>query len=141
MIPSVNLFGKYGKNVMRSECPICDSSRRLDDWKMTFLVPDGWPNPTENAICLCLDCGMIYYDNDMTQEGYDEYYRTYYGYDGNEHSKNNLQRLDELAELAAQYAEKHSHIVDFGGGNNYLSDKLNVTGYREAHTINIGEPL
>jgi len=125
---------------VRTKCPLCDSPRRLDDWTMDFIVPDGWPNPTQNTICLCLDCGMIYYDNDMTQAGYDEYYRLYYGYDGNEHSEMNLTRLDELAELAAQHAEKDDLIVDFGGGDGYLADKLRGMGYN-ASTVEVGDPL
>lgn len=126
---------------MRDKCPLCDSPRRLDDWKMDFLVPDGWPNPTTNTVCLCLDCGMIYYDNDMTQADYDAYYRDYYGYDGNEHSENNLLRLDELVELATQHAKTGDLIVDFGGGTGYLAEKLERMGYTKAITVEVGERL
>ena len=126
---------------MREKCPLCDSQRRLDDWKMDFIVPDGWPNPIQNTICLCLDCGMIYYDNDMTQENYDEYYRKYYGYDGNEHSENNLLRLNALAELATLYAGKDDLIVDFGGADGYLTNRLNGMGYKRAITVEVGQPL
>jgi len=126
---------------MRNNCPLCDSPRRLDDWKMDFLVPDGWPNPTQNTICLCLECGMIYYDNDMAQADYDEYYRKYYGYDGNEHSENNLLRLNELAELAAQHADKTDLIVDFGGGDGWLTKRLNEWGYYKAFTVEVGQEL
>jgi hypothetical protein len=107
---------------------------------MAFLVPDGWPNPTTNTICLCLDCGLVYYDNDMTQADYDEYYRKYYGYDGNEHSINNEIRLDEIADLAAQHAEKEDLIVDFGGGNGYLANRLHLMGYR-AQSVEVGQAL
>jgi len=124
----------------RLSCPICGSTDRLDDWKMQFLVPDGVPNPTENTICLCLGCGFTYYDNDMTQAGYDEYYRKYYGYDGNEHSEMNLQRLDELAALAAQYAEPDWNIVDFGGADGYLAGKLREMGYN-ASSVEVGDDL
>jgi len=62
---------------MRDRCPACNCVRRLDDWALDFKVPDGWPQPEHNTVCLCLDCGLIYYDNDMTAEDYDEYYRKY----------------------------------------------------------------
>lgn len=126
---------------MRPNCPSCDSTRRLDDWVMEFKVPDGWPNPTRNTICLCLDCGMIYYDNDMTQADYDQYYRLYYGYDGNEHSEMNTRRLDELAYLAAQHVERDALIVDFGGGGGYLTKRLNEMGLHRAVTIEVGQEL
>ncbi len=126
---------------MRPNCPLCASPRRLSDWTMDFLVPDGWPNPTVNTICLCLDCGLIYYDNDMTQAKYDEYYRKYYGYDGNEHSENNLLRLEEIAQLATQHAEKDDLIVDFGGGVGYLVGTLCAMGYTRAQTVEVGQEL
>ena len=126
---------------MRKQCPLCGSIRRLDNWVMEFKVPDGWPNPTKNTMCLCLDCGMIYYDNDMTQVQYDEYYRLYYGYDGNEHSEMNLTRLDELAELAAQQVKPDALIVDFGGADGYLVKKLNEMGYYKAFAVGVGDEL
>jgi len=126
---------------MRNECPLCGSTKRRDDWQMDFIVPDGWPNPTVNTVCLCLDCGMIYYDNDMTQADYDQYYRQYYGYDGNEHSENNLLRLDELAKLAAEHVDKDALIVDFGGADGYLTKLLNERGYYKAFTIEVGQEL
>jgi hypothetical protein len=84
---------------------------------------------------------MIYYDNDMTQAQYDEYYRLYYGYDGNEHSEMNLQRLDELAELAAEQVDKDALIVDFGGADGYLTKRLNELGYYKAFTVEVGQEL
>ena len=126
---------------MRKQCPLCGSTRRLDNWVMEFKVPDGWPNPTVNTVCLCLECGMIYYDNDMTQASYDEYYRLYYGYDGNEHSEMNLTRLDELAELAAQQVKPDALIVDFGGADGYLVKKLNEMGYYKAFAVGVGDEL
>ena len=130
---------------MRPNCPLCGSTHRRDDWKMEFLVPDGWPNPTTNTVCLCLDCGMIYYDNDMMQADYDEYYHKYYGYDGNEHSENNIQRLDEIADLVALPAlgvHKDDLIVDFGGGkNSYLVSRLTALGYTRAVNVDVGDEL
>lgn len=123
---------------------MCDSPNRLDDWVMEFKVPDGWPNPIRNTICKCLDCNFIYYDNDMSQADYDEYYHKYYGYDGNEHSENNLARLDEIAELVKlpfMNLKPDDLIVDFGGGGGYLTKRLNEMGFYKAFTVEVGDEL
>lgn len=127
---------------MRANCPACGSERkRIDDWVLDFKVPDGWPQPTRNVVCLCIECGLIYYDNDMTAEGYDEYYRRYYGYDGNLLRGQNDVRLDEVAALVQRFFPDHFKIIDFGGGDGYLERKLKEMGYANVKTVRVDDPL
>ena len=127
---------------MRDKCPACHSTKkRLNTWNLEFLVPDGWPQPTLNTVCLCTDCGLIYYDNDKTAEDYDEYYRNYYGYDGNLLRGGNDIRLDEVAALVNRYFPIHFRIVDFGGGDGYLERKLRKMGYNDVTTVRVDDPL
>ena len=126
---------------MRDRCPACNCVRRLDDWALDLKVPDGWPQPEHNTVCLCLDCGLIYYDNDMTAEDYDEYYRQYYGADFNLDKSQNAKRLDEVANLISLYFPTHFKIVDFGGGDGYLERKLNGYDFNNVYTIRVDDPL
>jgi SAM-dependent methyltransferase len=127
---------------MRNKCPMCKSPERYGGvWKMQYLVPDGWSLPTESTVYLCMKCGLVYYDNDATQADYDKYYKERYGYDGNLHNESNFHRLDELVQLVTEITDKYALIVDFGGGEGYLTNKLNEMGYARAVTVNVGEPL
>jgi len=126
---------------MRNECPACGNPRRLDNWQLDFLVPDGWPQPTHNTVCLCTSCGLIYYDNDKTAADYDQYYRQYYGYDGNLNLHQNDVRLDGVADLVKRHFPKYFRIVDFGGGDGYLERRLQRDGYTDVHTVRVDDPL
>jgi hypothetical protein len=126
---------------MRSECPACANPRRLDNWSLDFLVPDGWPQPTHNTVCLCTSCGLIYYDNDKTAADYDQYYRQYYGYDGNLNIDQNNVRLDSVMDLVKRYFPTYFKIVDFGGGNGYLERRLQRDGYTDVHTVRVDDEL
>jgi hypothetical protein len=125
-------------------CPACGSDnddKRIHVWDMDYIVPDGWELPAHNEICLC-DCGMIYYDNDKTQEDYDKYYKNRYGTDGTLTDAINYTRLDELIELICKTEpNKHARIVDFGGGNGYVEKKLYLLGYTDVCTVDVGNGL
>lgn len=126
---------------MRANCPACGSTKkRIDDWVLDFKVPDGWPQPKSNTVCLCTECGLIYYDNDMTAEDYDEYYRNYYGADFNLDKGQNNIRLDEVAALVQRFFPDHFKIIDFGGGDGYLERKLKEMGYPQVRTVRVGDP-
>jgi hypothetical protein len=125
--------------VARKNCPVCNSTIRTEGWNMDFEVPDGWENPIHNLVCLC-ECGMIYYDNDKTQEDYDLYYKNRYAtvlpLDTDELRLNNLVKLIRKTE-----PNKSSRIVDFGGGSGYIEKKLTKFGYTDVHTVNVGDEL
>jgi hypothetical protein len=127
---------------MRPNCPVCGSKNRFTDWETSYIVPDEWTLPTKNTICLCLDCGMVWYDNDKTQADYDRYYTERYGYSGALTIHENYKRLDELVELAVEhFPNLDACIVDFGGGEGYIKSKLDALGYTNTFTVNIGDPL
>jgi len=126
---------------MRDKCPACLSPKRIESWVMRFKVPDGWPLPERNAICVCLNCGLIYYDNDKTAADYDEYYRSYYGADFNLNKDQNNVRLDGVADLVKNNFPTHFKVVDFGGGDGYLERKLKSMGYTDVTTIRVGDAL
>lgn len=124
---------------MRKLCPVCNSPKRNDSWSIDFVVPDGWENPTHNLVCLC-ECGMIYYDNDKTQEDYDLYYKNRYGNDGVLTNKATHKRLRDLAKLAREIEpNKDACIVDFGGGDGYLERQLKKHGYTNVQTVEVGD--
>ena len=126
---------------MRKQCPVCGSTKRVDVWNMNYLVPDGWELPKHNNICLC-DCGMIYYDNDKTQADYDLYYKNRYGSDGTLTNDINSARLEELIDLICETEKnKSACIVDFGGGEGYIENRLKSIGYTDVHTSNVGDEL
>jgi hypothetical protein len=125
---------------MRS-CPVCESNTKIDSWTMEYLVPDGWGLPTKNNVCLC-KCGMIYYNNDRTQKDYDDYYRQYYDSDTTLTGELTHNRLRGLANfIITNEIDRHSCIVDFGGGEGYLGKYLSNFGYTNIRTVNVGEEL
>jgi hypothetical protein len=127
---------------MRNLCPVCDSPDRVDNWTMTYEVPDGWENPLTNLICLCSNCGMIYYDNYKTQEDYDAYYKNRYDSGYSQTSPEAKERLDNLIKLVIKSEHnKDACIVDFGGSEGYVGKVLNEAGYKNVHTVNVGDKL
>src|ERR1019366_3147553 len=107
---------------MRGQCPVCRSEQREDSWQLNFVVPDGWTLPAENRVCRCLDCGFVYYDNDREQKHYDLYYQQRYGFGLD--IPENYTRLDALGEEIRAAFPSSTRVVDFGGGDGYLVEKL-----------------
>jgi len=112
---------------MRTNCPVCGSNKRFSDWELNYKIPDGWTVPEKNDVCLCMACGMVWYDNNGTQADYDEYYKTKYGYglDAPLHKV----RLDGMAADVLKAFPLTYKIADFGGGEGYLVNKLRSFGY------------
>jgi hypothetical protein len=126
---------------MRKTCPVCESTKRVENWKMDYIVPDGWENPTSNTICLC-ECGMIYYDNEKTQEDYDKYYKTRYDSDWALLTPESNERLEDISQLICKTElTKSIKIVDFGGGMGYIERRLKELGYPNVYTVNVGDEL
>lgn len=126
---------------MRKTCPVCESTKRVENWKMDYIVPDGWENPTSNTICLC-ECGMIYYDNEKTQEDYDKYYKTRYDSDWALLTPESNERLEDISQLILKTeTNKSIRIVDFGGGMGYIERRLKELGYSDIYTVNVGDEL
>jgi hypothetical protein len=109
---------------------------------MDYLVPDGWTLPTTNTICLCLECGMIYYDNDRTQADYDDYYKTKYGYDGSLDPNRYVARWEsDITAVCELEPDLDALIVDYGGGTGYIAQGLREIEYTRAISLEIGDDL
>jgi len=121
---------------MRNLCPVCDSETS-DSFILEFAVPDGWPCPEVNEVKLCSECGFIWYDNDMSQANYDEYYQKYYGYHLN--NAYNRTRLWNIAQFIQSIMNTNAQIVDFGGDDGYLADHLIEIGFKNVKVHNIGD--
>jgi SAM-dependent methyltransferase len=126
---------------MRDLCPICRENNKRDEWQLDFIVPDGWTLPTQNTVCLCLECGFIWYNNDATPEDYATYYREKYGSDGGLKLASNYARLTELVDLICSETMPDDRIVDFGGGEGFICSELAKRGYTDAHTVDVGDPM
>jgi hypothetical protein len=127
----------------RISCPICGSSNRSDNWSMSFLVPDNWTLPTNNDIHHCNTCGMIWYDNNKTQEDYDTYYKKMYSSFNSTNSINHSSRFEELAQIVIGELQSNydALIVDIGGGAGELCSILREKGYHNTQNSDIGMGL
>ena len=122
---------------MRTNCPVCGSDKRYTDWTLNFTMPDNWTIPGSSDVCLCLSCGMVWYDSFATQADYDEYYKTKYGY-GLDIPEHQL-RLDGLAKVIFDTFAPDVRVVDFGGGEGYLVKKLLQLGFKDVSGWNVGD--
>jgi hypothetical protein len=120
-------------------CPICEQPERTEHWTTPYKVPDGWPLPSYITWYSCNACRLIYGDGDFGQGLLDEYYRSYYGYGVD--NPQNLLRLREVADdLAAQYL-KTARIVDLGGGDGHVINRLREMGFTDAHNLHVGDAI
>jgi hypothetical protein len=124
----------------RNKCPVCNGDDIIRDWRMKFALPENYPLPKENIVCLCENCGFIYYDNDGTQEDYDLYYLRYYG-----NCLNNIDNAVHLRKLAIQIWERYKStpsmkIVDYGGGEGMLVSYLKELGFTDVAVLDVGQP-
>jgi hypothetical protein len=122
-------------------CPVCGSAASVRDFKMDFVVPDGWELPIHNDICLC-ECGMIYYSNDKTQLDYDAYYHYRYDSELTLSGEETHRRLDDLIDFVMDAEGRpDARIVDFGGTEGYVEKQLRRFGYIDVTTVNVGDEL
>lgn len=122
-------------------CPVCESDKKDTKFRQSFLVPDGWTLPHYIDWYVCRSCGMIYGDSlDMSQEAYNTYYQTKYGF-GVEDEQAHKRQLT-LADLARDsIKDREALIVDFGGGDGVLSKKLRNYGFHHVVNIEAGDGL
>ena len=121
---------------MRKQCPICGSEPSRS-FEMSFVVPSSWTLPANNKVCLCPKDGMIWYDNDCTQADYDQFYRERYGY-GVDNPDNRMRLWGLASVINSAFADKSMDIIDIGGEDGYLADRLKELGFRNVAVANIG---
>ena len=122
-------------------CPVCESDKRDTKFRQSFLVPDGWTLPSYIDWFVCRSCGMIYGDSpEMTQEAYNMYYQTKYGFGVEDEQAH--ERQIALADLARDsIKDREALIVDFGGGDGILTKKLRNYGFHNVVNIEAGDGL
>lgn len=126
----------------RRPCPVCDGRSVNVLHHQVFIVPDGYPLPSEYDVVECKACGMIYADSSATAADYAGYYSSYSIYEAPagtpsggtpEWDKARLRRVAEST--ASQLPDRESRIVDIGCANGGLLQVFRELGYR--HLVGI----
>ena len=121
-------------------CPVCEASKATVLWRSDWLNPDGWPRPPYLDWKRCTHCGMIYGDHpDASQAQYDEYYNKFYGY-GVADPEQEL-RIKARADNVAQRFPNDTRVVDLGGGEEGLANRLWWHGITDVFVIEAGEKI
>jgi SAM-dependent methyltransferase len=122
------------------DCPVCESSRRDVVWSSDFLVPDGWTKPAYLEWCECKKCGMLYADNPhVTQADYDTFYKERYGFGVTDEGVR--KRLAKRALYITEHFPAIARVVDFGGGEGGLTDKLKMFGFEDVTNYGVGDKM
>lgn len=123
---------------MRTNCPVC-GEKSIDQFQMKYAVPDGWELP-ELYTWKLRKCGFIWADNEASQETYNSYYRNHYVQNMDMHD---YRRLDNLsyAIFSIFDFDKDLKIIDYGGGDEYLIDKLRGFGFDKVSVCNVDDKL
>src|ERR1700674_1797408 len=62
-------------------CGACGASGHTVCHRQRFIVPDGYPLPSEYNVAVCSRCGFVYADPAATQSDYDRFYCEWSKYD------------------------------------------------------------
>ena len=121
---------------MRYNCPICNH-KAVDQFEMNYIVPDGWTLPKKYTWKLC-SCGFIWADNDGSQEDYNEFYRKHYLPHIDKHD---IHRLQQLASFIFTTVKPDAKVIDFGGGECYLTAMLEEYGFKGVGVCNVDDKM
>ena len=108
---------------------------------MEFWIPREWTLPPILTWYQC-ECGMVYGDHpDATQRDYDVYYNERYGY-GVEDEGQRQRILERALFINTTLKDKSIRVVDYGGGESGLSDKLRkMCWFADTHCIGAGDTM
>lgn len=102
-------------------CGACGSSRNTVLHQQRFVVPDGYPLPSEYDVVMCRRCGFVYADPAATQRDYDNFYCEWSKYDdsatatGSGVSPYDAARLSATAaDIARALPSRAASILDAG---------------------------
>jgi SAM-dependent methyltransferase len=117
-------------------CGACGSSQNAVCHHQRFIVPDGYPLPSEYDIVVCGRCGFVYADPAATQGDYDRFYCEWSKYDdsatatGSGVSPYDAARLSTVAAaLARALPSRATSILDAGCATGGLLAALRDAGF------------
>jgi SAM-dependent methyltransferase len=120
----------------RRACGACGATGYTVCHHQRFIVPDGYPLPSEYDVVVCGRCGFVYADPAATQFDYDRFYCEWSKYDdavtatGSGVSPFDAARLDRVArDLARALPSRAASILDAGCATGGLLTALRDQGF------------
>lgn len=117
-------------------CGACGATGHTVCHHQGFVVPDGYPLPSEYDVVVCHRCGFVYADPAATQRDYDRFYCEWSKYDdsatatGSGLSRYDAARLSTVAsDIARALPERAASILDAGCATGGLLTALREAGF------------
>lgn len=117
-------------------CGACGATGNAICHHQRFIVPDGYPLPTEYNVAVCHRCGFVYADPAATQRDYDRFYCEWSKYDdsatgtGSGLSPHDAARLAITAsDIARALPSRAASILDAGCATGGLLTALRDQGF------------
>ncbi|MFY9903745.1 MAG: class I SAM-dependent methyltransferase [Terriglobales bacterium] len=117
-------------------CGACGFAGNTICHHQRFIVPDGYPLPSEYDVAVCRRCGFVYADPAATQGDYDRFYCEWSKYDdsatatGSGVSPYDAARLSTVAaDLARALPSRAARILDAGCATGGLLTALRDAGF------------
>jgi SAM-dependent methyltransferase len=117
-------------------CGACGANGNTVCHHQRFIVPDGYPLPTEYNVVVCRRCGFVYADPTATQRDYDRFYCEWSKYDdsatatGSGVSPYDAARLATTAsDIARALPSRAASILDAGCATGGLLTALRDQGF------------
>ncbi|MGH9443994.1 MAG: class I SAM-dependent methyltransferase [Thermoanaerobaculia bacterium] len=117
-------------------CPICTQRQVEELHTQRFEIPANSPLPAVYDIVACAECGMVFAETPVAQDGYDRYYSQSSKYEdpavatGGGASDWDRRRLTDLADLLESRVPKDSRVLDVGCAGGGLLAALHERGFR-----------
>jgi 2-polyprenyl-3-methyl-5-hydroxy-6-metoxy-1,4-benzoquinol methylase len=117
-------------------CGACGATANTVCHTQRFLVPDGYPLPSEYSVVVCRRCGFVYADPPASQSDYDRFYSEWSKYDdsatatGSGISSHDAARLaTTAADIARILPSRAATILDAGCATGGLLTALRDQGF------------
>ena len=117
-------------------CGACGASAQSVWHHQRFVVPEGYPLPSEYDVVVCRRCGFVYADPPATQQDYDRFYCDWSKYDdsatatGSGVSPYDAARLSITAQdIARALPSRAASVLDAGCATGGLLTALHVQGF------------
>jgi SAM-dependent methyltransferase len=120
----------------RRACGVCGSATANVCHTQRFVVPEGYPLPSQYEVVVCQRCGFVYADPAATQQDYDRFYCQWSKYDdsttatGSGVSPYDAARLaNTAADIARALPSRAASILDAGCATGGLLTALRENGF------------